>query len=393
MRYLARLFSYRFAFAGVLLSYACPIVSNHTGFQTASVPLPSQSGWFEVANSKLENVCPRSTPAYEFQHFCKNVIGAWSGGIVDTKHNRLIIWGGGHNDYYGNELYAFDLGTLKLVRLNDPGPLASGVGCPESLADGTPNARHTYGGLAFISHAGRMFVFGGALANRDGCTSQGTWTLDLDSLRWSRMDPVRGGHPSGGLSGSVAAYDPEAKRVFLNTRDSLWSYDYETNTYTLLNRAADLTLHTNAVIDTRRRLFLTFGDGLIRSIGIGPGTKYAVHILSTSGCSELANSASPGLAYDPDLERVVGWPNFGGTVYLFDPATNSCSSRTFPGAPQDSAHDGPPPNTNGTFGRFQYFSGPGVFALVNDWNINVHLLRLADLKHADPGTERQPTPK
>jgi len=326
----------------------------------------------------LENVCPPSSSTYDFQRFCKNVIGAWSGGVADTKRNRLIVWGGGHNDYYGNELYAFELETRKLIRLNNPSPPAPGVGCPDALSDGTPNTRHTYGGLAYIAHADRMFAFGGAPANRDGCTSQSTWTLDLNNLRWTRMDPAQGGQPSGGLNGSVAAYDPNTSLVILNTRDSLWSYNFATNTYVQLNRTADLTLHTNAVIDPKRRLFLTFGDGVIRSIGIGPGAKYAVQVLSTSGCGELAKSASPGLAYDPDLERIVGWPNFGNTVYLFDPTTNSCSSRTFSGGPPDSAHDGQVPSTNGTFGRFQYFPKSKTFVLVNDWNVNVHLLVLSD---------------
>jgi len=85
----------------------------------------------------------------------------------------------------------------------------------------------------------------------------------------------------------------------------------------------------------------------------------------------------PGLAYDPVIDRVVGWPNFGDTVYLFDPDTKSCAAETFPGGPSDSSHQGPPHTSNGTFGRLQYFPDKDVFVLVNQANNNAFILRLS----------------
>ena len=43
------------------------------------------------------------------------ITGAWNGAALDTKRNRLLVTGGGHLDYAGNEIYAFDFGTLELV--------------------------------------------------------------------------------------------------------------------------------------------------------------------------------------------------------------------------------------------------------------------------------------
>lgn len=45
---------------------------------------------------------------------------AWSGGVLDTVGERLIVLGGGHSDYFGNEVYAFDFASLKWQRLNTP---------------------------------------------------------------------------------------------------------------------------------------------------------------------------------------------------------------------------------------------------------------------------------
>jgi Bacterial Ig domain len=356
--------------------------------------LPQGLGWFDMPNTQLQSVCPpvgdnqtSAHASYNFPFYCQYVVRDWSGGIADTKRNRLILWGGGHSAYYGNELYAFDLNTLRLTRLNDPSPIADGVSCPTTLSDGKPNARHTYAGLAYIAHADKMFVYSGGLANTDGCNSNDTWTLDMATLQWKRMDPTNGGTPfPQGLAGPSVAYDPVSKLVYVQDREAFWSYNYDTNTYTQLNSAGS-SLHINSVIDPKRRLFLTVGGPndnnngpSLLAISIATGSKYALQDWTSqvTGCDALMASASPGLQYDPVLDRIVGWPDFGNTVYLFNPDTKSCTTQTFSGGPADSAHEGPAPDSTGTYGRFQYFPAFGVYALVNDWNIDVHILRLSN---------------
>jgi len=334
-----------------------------------------QVGWFRVPNSKLRSRCPPFGQNYDFPERCQDVIRGWSGGIADTARNRLIIWGGGHNGYPGNEVYAFEVSALKMQRLNEPSPITP---CKAATSDGKANSRHTYGALAYIAHADRMFVFGGAWACPEGNVANDTWTLDLATLRWTRMDPTKGSGPRPSMFGAVAAYDLHTRKVILHDRNALWSYDYEQNSYMLLNPDAVNTLHTNAVIDPKRRLFITFGDGRVTAYDIAPGSRYKPRDWSAqvSGCTALANSSSPGLAYDAAQDRIVGWPNFGDTVYIFNPDSKSCTARTFAGGPPDSAHDSSRPSSNGTFGRFQYFPALKVFVVVNDWDIDAHTLRL-----------------
>ena len=338
-------------------------------------------GWFEVPNSKLREVCPPNSPSYEFSGACGSVISAWNSAIADTKRNRLILWGGGHADYFGNELYAFSLQEYKMTRLNDPSPINTTSGCVETLSDGKPNSRHTYDSLTYVAHADRMFSFGGAL-NACGFFSDVTWTLDIETLKWTNMQP-RGGSPHAS-AGVVADYDPNTKKIYLNDLAKIWSYDYDANTYRVLNSDAAIDYHMTGVIDPKRKMFFIMGaagakGGGLKAISLAPGSKYAMNDWTApafSSCGPLLRASSPGLAYDPAGDRIVGWPNFGDAVYLFNPDTRSCTTETFVGGPPDSSHQGSPHTTNGTNGRFRYFAAERIFVLANQATNDVYLLRL-----------------
>ena len=59
--------------------------------------------WYEIPDTKMESVnpCPEvSCPPGNI----KSVMKTWSGGGYDSDHHQLIVWGGGHGDYAGNEL-------------------------------------------------------------------------------------------------------------------------------------------------------------------------------------------------------------------------------------------------------------------------------------------------
>jgi hypothetical protein len=347
--------------------------------QSSSAGTPSTLGWFAIPNSTLKSVCPNA-PAIQATTGCESVILAWSGGIADTKRNRLVIWGGGHNNYWGNEVYALDLNSLATLRLNNPSPVDNVLSCPESYVDGTPSSRHTYGGLAYITHADRMFAYGGSKSSC-GYFSTGTWTLDLATMQWQQMNPT-GTLPKGG-PGQIADYDPKTRQVFLHDYVSgLYAYNYDKNTWTrVLEDIYGIDYHMMGVIDPKRRLFILIGaaggkNGGIQVFNIDGKGSRARQSWSITGCSNLLNSQSPGLAYDAKQDRIVGWPNFGNTVYIFNPDTRSCTTQTIAGGPPDSNHNGAPSTTLGTFGRFRYFPDKGVFVLANDAHTNAYILRL-----------------
>jgi hypothetical protein len=338
--------------------------------------LPSTLGWYQIPNTKMRPLCPPNTSAFAFSDNCQNVIDAWSGGIADTKRNRLLVWGGGHVDYYGNEIYSLDLNNLTMTRLNDPSPLDPGKTCVQALSDGKANTRHTYGGLSYIAHADKMYVFSGIVACQSGGGTNDTWTLGANDLSWKRQDPTTGNPPSLSIALSYSDYDPNTKNVFVDAVTSFYSYNYDTNTYTALNNNQNyITYHGSAVIDPGRKLFIIFGpnDGdpygtLVYDISSGSNYQLQNWTSQTSGCSALQNASYPGLAYDPVQKVIVGWAG-GNTVYQFNPDTKVCTAVTYPNGPAAA-------QPNGTNGRFRYFPALGVFALVNDVDQNAYVLRL-----------------
>jgi hypothetical protein len=345
--------------------------------------IPSTLGWFDVSGQQIAPNCP---PDPSTTGSCYGVVDAWNSGIVDTNRNILWVWGGGHNDYSGNEIYAFNLNTLKMTRANNPAdPTPT---CTPAFSNGTPSSRHTYGGTVYMPNVDKMLVFGGVPYCPSGGFISDTWTLALSEVGssgtggWTQLNPTISGNggtgPSNGFGNSQLQYDPNTQLVFLNESTyGLWSYNATTNTYTFLGSdPSSLSLHEGTVIDPLHKLFLRFGDNHAESISIAPGSDYSVTTLSAAGCSGLEGN-NPGLQWDPVLQLVVGWPNFGGTVYLYNPVTDSCTTQTYStNAPPDSDMTGTPSTTNGTFKRFGYFPAIGVYALVNEWNIDVHTLRL-----------------
>jgi hypothetical protein len=121
------------------------------------------------------------------------VIRAWSSFAWDPLSSRLILYGGGHANYDGNEVYVFE-GSTRQWKLgfyaSDVLPYPGGVG-EYVTVDGplhSPVSAHTYDNTAYLPLLDRYITFGGAAAHvggsyivHDGTAtrSSGPYTLDL----------------------------------------------------------------------------------------------------------------------------------------------------------------------------------------------------------------------
>jgi hypothetical protein len=331
----------------------------------SAAELASGLGWHTLPNTKILSVC---AGANGFSSIlgnlgCEGITEAWSGGVFDTKRNRMIIFGGGHNDYYGNEVYAISLDTQSIQRLTDPGPKAPGSPCSTSVANGTQaNSRHTYDGIEYMPNVDKMFVFGGSLACSSGNFGNDTWTFSFATNTWQRMNPSV---VPWGDAGVMTAYDPNTGLVFLHDRKALYSYDVAADKFTKLS-PGEVTLGYTlaATIDPKRKKFVIMGHDTVQGAGrmyvydIAPGSSYTMSSLSTTGGSAVVSEAYPGMEYDPVTDRIVAWdPSAPNNVYSLNMDTKAWSTATYSGGPAAAG--------NGTHGRFRYSPKSGVFVLVN----------------------------
>ena len=138
-----------------------------------------------------------------------SIVQAWSSFAWDSNAGNLLLWGGGHANYFGNEMYqwngvdgAWSRGSLS-SRVESLGGAASYL----VVDDAAPQSAHTYGGNLYLPTNNMFMTFGGAVYNtgtgfkvRDGngdLVNAGPWMWDP-----TKADPNK----VGGTNGS--GYDP-----------------------------------------------------------------------------------------------------------------------------------------------------------------------------------------
>lgn len=336
----------------------------------ASGAVPSGLGWHTLPNTTLNSVCAvyNGFPTVGgVGSSCKGVTIAWNSAVFDSARNRLVIFGGGHTDYYGNEVYALDLDTLTMERLTDPAEPAAAGACPDTLAGGTQtNSVHTYDAIEYIPSIDKMYLFGGA-KSRCGAFSRLTWYFNMQTNSWEAVTPT-GPIPAGG-PGLATAYDPTTGLLFLHDTTHLYTFDPSTNTYVKRSPYYYKDFRVTASIDVDARRFVMVGNNRIISYDIGSGSNYNVTLHATSGAPAALATNSPGFEYDPISGDIILWSG-GSSVHRYDVATNGWTTVSdFTGGPATAF-------TQGTFGRFRYSPADNVFVYYGDVAQDAYILRL-----------------
>ena len=367
------------------------------------VELPA-GHWCEVSNSHLRDAEKKpdewtdwdgsssaSYDSYQRMNGVEAVINNWSGGAYDSRRDRLLIMGGGHNGYGGNEVYAFELDTLQWTRLTDPTAFPSR--CVGTNPDNTPVSRHTYGGLSYLENVDKFFVLGGALdCENGGAGAPGTWLLDLrareaastyTTTQWG-LGSSEGEPPT--KAEDDALYDPVTGRVYYQygSSPSGWaSYDPVADTWT---KHSDMGVNSGAtaVVPGTRRFIVHFGggvaDGYVKWGELGRPSLEKT-IVTTTGAKNMESASNPGAAYDWQSDRIVSWS--GGTD-VFALNVDSSVWQRHPAAAGNLANPGAQDAVGGTYGRFAYAKSMNVFVVVDSVDENVFIYRFA------PGAGIQP---
>jgi hypothetical protein len=169
----------------------------------------------------------------------RSVLHAWCGAALATgfgTHGAIVHYGGGHQDYYGNEVYVFDLGTRTWDRLTEPSPYSPTIATstiPDGIyPDGTPGAPHTYHGVAYRPSTNEYLITKRELNSAGGGVVSAMTRFDLNTNSWTCSEAsVHGAFRDSASS----CYDSKRDGVWLiDARIYLnWSYyDFTSDTWT-----------------------------------------------------------------------------------------------------------------------------------------------------------------
>jgi hypothetical protein len=331
--------------------------------------------WLEVTNSHLPVYNGPLANAIHGNTGPVSIMDAWNGAALDTVNDRLIVFGGGHQDYYGNEVYAFSLSQRTWSQLSlpsDPGgtcnPSTNGCLGP-TLPDGQPTAVHTYDTPNFIPALNAVFSMAGAINTgyRD------YWLFDLTQNKWTR--DIAPPAYAAASSSNVADYDPITQHIFImpygpiggQQSNGLSEYDPIANTFTKHGSNDVSDYHMSAAVDPVHRYFVAVGGGFFQVFDLATGNLVRSN---STGDQTIVNGNAPGFVWDSVANKLVGW-NGGSNVYLLDPTTWAWSVVSA-GAGSATPTQ---PNSQGTFNRFQYSPLSNLFIVVNRTNEDVYLYK------------------
>ena len=149
---------------------------------------------------------------------------AWNSAVYASRFGAsgsMIVFGGGHNDYFGSDVHAFDLESRQWRRISDgyvggaAHAYGAGASYPDSVyPDGSPLPPHTYGYVQYDLVGNDYLLLKGQTELGDAVKAVPIPHLfNLDTLRWRRGPR----HPTAILnSGGWTTWDA--------TRRVLWGH-------------------------------------------------------------------------------------------------------------------------------------------------------------------------
>jgi Galactose oxidase, central domain len=403
---------------------AAALVINPKGLPTGPIDAliagMAVGEWKALPNTAMTDVCPKASDGKTGTYQCAAVVGAWGSAALDTARDRILVFGGGHADSALNNVFEFDLASMKWTRVTEGPqsfvhkPGAPSIGdypphivdtfyepcgyyptgvfpIPESwrgtsaadpvfarlfikpelcelpeiqarLDTQQPRSAHTYGNIAYAPNLDALCLTGLAATFVSGqALSQEVACFDLSTRQWQR----RGRNPF--IAYNRAAVDARGD-VWYQGSYALAEYNqgarvfekkFENQVYSLTAGAAE--------IDRKRDQFYSYSPATnalhVQSLRTG-----LVEPMLTGPSAAIAES--PGFVYADHQDAFYLW-NTGRELWKFDPASKSWAS-----AP--STGDDPGARTStGTFGRLRYSPNRKVLVLLNAIKSNVLVYKLA----------------
>lgn len=353
-----------------------------------------------------------------------SVVIAWSSFAWDSTRNDLLLWGGGHANYAGNEMYVWDGGTGAWAR----GSLSSRVDASSYVVDNAaPQSSHTYDNNVYLPVNDMFLTFGGAAYNSGGVFTsangrEGPWLwdptkgdankvggttgsgYDLTSeggQMWTnRQSMLNGSEPGSYVNGTTAYRTENGSDVVYLTGDqnasgrpSLYRYTFGdiknggTDKLEEVGVMWDSAGSTGAAtIDSAHNLYVrsawggAYGDfavwDLSKSNATNPGSNRETKVdLKLADGSSFEMNKNYGIDYDVLNDKIYLWDGSSmGKVWSvtvgFDADGNVDDTWTVTELPSTTIAQpsGGFPSENGVLGKWDYVSELGAFIALNKYN-------------------------
>ncbi|MCL4721021.1 MAG: hypothetical protein KJ041_03515, partial [Gammaproteobacteria bacterium] len=376
------------------------LVAGPLMVQAAAIDNLQPGVWTAVSNNSIASVnpCPGDNCSYSGISGQKGLINEWSSGAYAAnlgQYGSLLVWGGGHGQYLGNEVYRFDIASGNWSRLTEPTSSFSLDYSNSELANGVPMSMHSGSMLEYDPATSRFLKLTSASDHVYGEKGTGTvHMLDVNTRAWSRAQKLPG--HSGAMNATSTAYDPTRKVVWLHPNYSAGSavfsyFSPASGTWTAAgtqNNMADVGIYGAMAVDPTRDIAVlldTYSSrdaiyvyALSEAIASKTGP-YSITVTGAGGAKvPSALKTRAAFQWDSVNKVFVGWGT-GSSVWTLTPPSSSWKTGTWTwkNVTAASGSASPQANSNGTFGRFRYVPALAAFIVVNDINSPVYMYKLS----------------
>lgn len=288
------------------------------------------------------------------------VFTAWCGASLATgfgTHGSMIHWGGGHTDYYGNEVYRLDLSTLTWSKLNTPSIYAVGGTIPDGIyPDGTPGVPHTYHFVDYLASSNSFITTRRETTNQGGGGSYKISRFNLDTLTWTNSTVSNG--LSGFVGGEGFVWDSARNGWWLisMTGGLGWTfYNPSADTWTAYTAPTGAFNEGPASYIASKDCVIFFNGSNTNIYGLDPASpstdKVTLNVTGTSPSRGKADSPQ----WSSNLGALVYYPSGGNSIYLLTPPSGDWRTGTWTWSQRSvtgttGTHTGP---TGGTYSKFR----------------------------------------
>ena len=332
---------------------------------SSSLPawVPSTVGqWVQISTSNtISSVQPSPTPPGNTGP--SSVTDTWC-CIASSASGDVYMWGGGHADYSGNEVYRLRLNQATPVYQRLSTPTASVTTNVKYYGDGRPSARHTYQSFWFaggkLKSLGGQYVYGNASVSPSNTDifdpDTGNWTTQVNNngSGWYAC----GNHATGVIYVAGPSGNYSSTTYGRLDASNVWT--------TLGSGSSSGTAFGGSAFDSARSRIYRIGDydGNKPVVYWTVGGSETNPALSGANASTFDNFGSyAGVDYCVGSDCIyLKDPGANRTVYRLNCATLACDTLTTSGATPSSA-------MNGVNGRFKYVPDLKGFIYIPSWGV------------------------